>query len=249
MASRFFTLLLVFAFFGLSAQTDSARQSIKLLSANLGYGIEWPGGDLADRFGQSLSFNAGMEYAHTRKLSFGLDFNYIFGSKVKEDVFAPFRNENGLLIGLNGGPADFFIRERAAYLGLNVGKILVFTGDYSGLKLVVGGGLMYHKLRFVDDSRSIILGEGDYSKGFDRLTRGFSLKQELVYQHHSKDKAQHFNIGFYIIEGFTSPVRQVNFDTGLPDAKQSRTDLLYGLKFTWMLPLYKGNSGNTIKYY
>lgn len=244
-------IVLSLSFTSFSQKRDSTLKNITLFSANLGIGYDIPGGDLKNRFGQSLNFSAGFEYMKNSNMSYGVDFTYIYGDNVKEDVLAPYRTERGYVIGLTGYGADIFLRERGGYLGLNAGKW--FHGKKShGMKLVLGAGYMYHQIRMLDDSRTVILADDPYKKGYDRLTKGFALKQELVYQFHSSHKAMHFNIGFNITEGFTKQVREINFDTGTADTN-SRLDLLYGLKVMWQLPLYKSRTTSTgkgeIKYY
>ncbi len=242
-------MVLLICFQSAGAQKGSADVKLNILTLNLGYGAEWPGGDLAQRFGQSLSFHSGMEWVHKSKYSFGLDFSYFFGDKIKEDVFAPYRNENGLVQGINGVAADLFIRERGAYVGIQASSILFPTAKHSGFELSLGAGMLYHKLHFVDDSRSVFLAEKPYSTGLDRLTRGFALRQELAYQLHSEKKALHFHLGFYVTEAFTTQVRKFNFDTGLPASESTRNDLLYGVRLVWMLPLYKASTVPVIKYF
>jgi hypothetical protein len=241
------SLLLILTTFLLNAQSDSSAVKIKLFSANLGYGIDLPSGDLSKRFGQSLSFITGVEYLLDGTNSIGIDYVFNFGNKVKEDVFASFRNENGLLLGINGAPAISYYRQRGNYAGLNYSKLFKASNKTSGIKLSLGAGIMTHSIKVFDDSRSLVIAEAPYVKGFDRLTRGFALKQELVYQHHSKIKALHFNVGFNIMEGFTKQVRKVNFDNGQLNTA-SRLDLLFGIRLTWMIPLSKSIEG-TINYY
>ncbi len=228
-------------------QSDTSNVKISMVSANLGYGIDFPGGDLSERFGQSLSFISGIEYLINGKDGIGIDYIFNFGNKVKEDIFLGYRNENGYVIGIDGNPSILFLRQRGNYLGLNYSRIFKPSNKTSGLKLSLGAGILTHKIRVVDDSRNLVLAEDPYLKGFDRLTRGFALKQELVYQHHSRNKAFHFNVGFNIMEGFTKQLREVNFDTG-DRISTKRLDIIYGVRITWMIPLSKSIEG-VVNYY
>lgn len=241
--------VLLFFVHGLWGQKDTTVSKLNMLTLNLGYGIDWPGGDLTDRFGQSLSFHTGLDLIRKSSLTLGVDFSYHFGDKIREDVLAPYRNENGLVLGISGVAADLFIRERAAYIGLNAARIVYHTQENSGIELGLGAGLLYHKLHFVDDSRSVLLIEAPYGKGLDRLTRGFALKQEIAYQYHSAKSALHFQLGLYMTEAFTRQVREFNFDTGLPASTDRRLDLLYGFKLVWMLPLVKRSTVPSIRYF
>lgn len=248
MAKFFFFIACLFLFvFNANGQSDTNNVKISLLSANLGYGIDFPSGDLSKRFGQSLSFITGAEYLINGKDAIGLDYIFNFGNKVNEDIYAGFRNENGYIIGINGVPSILFLRQRGNYIGLNYSRIFKPSNKTSGVKLSLGAGYMTHMIRVVDDSRNLILAEEPYLKGFDRFTKGMALKQELVYQHHSKSKAFHFNIGFNIMEGFTSQLRKVNFDTG-ERISGNRLDITYGLRLTWMIPLSKSIEGS-VNYY
>jgi hypothetical protein len=230
---------------------DSTANLINMLSVNLGIGYDKPYRDLKSRYGNNLNFNTGIEYLHKSNYSYGIDFTYLYGDNVKEDVLAPYRTERGYIIGLTGYGADVFLRERGGYLGFNIGKWMHGKSNH-GLKIIFGAGILYHQIRILDDSRTLIIADAPYRKGFDRLTRGYALKQEVLYQFHSSQKSQHFNIGLTFTEGFTQQVREVNFDTGIKDQKK-RKDILIGLKATWQMPLYKSKSfgqvKNEIKYY
>jgi hypothetical protein len=186
-----------------------------------------------------------VEKTFNKGLSIASEYQLNFGSKVKEDVLAPYRNENGFVIGINGIGSNSFLRMRSNYLGLLIGQTLNNNGR--GLKINVGGGLFSHYIRIVDDSRNLAIADNPYRKGFDRLTNGIAAKQELLYEYHGQDNNYHFNVGFSIIEGFTSPVRSINFDTGMPSPSE-RLDILYGIKLLWMIPLIKGSSED-VKYY
>ena len=54
----------------------------------------------------------------------------------------------------------------------------------------------------------------------------------------SDNRLLNFYFGIEGYQAFTQSVRKLNYDTGLPDTKK-RLDMLYGLRFGWILPLYK----------
>ena len=54
----------------------------------------------------------------------------------------------------------------------------------------------------------------------------------------TESKRANFYIGLEFTQGFTSSVREINFDTGLPTDKSSRFDGLIGLKAAWILPFF-----------
>lgn len=101
--------------------------------------------------------------------------------------------------------------------------------------VMASGGILQHNIRFTDERNSVAQIRAGRSVGYDRLTRGFGLRQSIGYKHMSRDKRVNFEVLFDFIQGFTSEIRAVNFDTGLATIS-SRTDLLFGFRMKWNLP-------------
>lgn len=219
-----------------------------MLNFNFGYGIEWPEGDMKDRYGRNLKISIGVENITKSKFFYGVDFDYKFGGEVKEDIFATYRLDNGILLGSFGGPTEIVARERGMYLGIYGGKLFSRSEtNLSGLRLAGGIGILQHMLDFTDDTQSFEIVNGDYSKGYDRLTRGMALKLYSGYAWYSKDKRFNVNIGLEYTLGFTKSVREINFDTGLP-GNQNRKDHLIGLKIEILLPFFRASKEEVIYY-
>lgn len=87
----------------------------------------------------------------------------------------------------------------------------------------------------------------EYSKGYDRLSGGLLLRQSLGYTYLSKNRRINFRFSFEVMEAFTQNYRGFDYSTGTT-AKGRRTDLLYGFRFQWMLPIYTYASGDTYYY-
>lgn len=213
--------------------------NIGMTNLSFGYGIEFPFGDMKDRFGKNLKFTLGAERMTTSNWIFGLEFSYMFGDTVKEDVLSSLRLLNGEILGSDNAYADAFTRERGLFLGVNVGKIIPFRKkSRSGLRITAAAGLLTHYVRIQDEANSLPQLEGDYLKGYDRLTRGLAFRQFVGYQHVTENKRVNFYIGLEFTQGFTSNIRAVNFDTGLPASSSGRFDGLVGLKAAWILPFF-----------
>lgn len=206
---------------------------------SFGYGIEFPFADMADRFSSNLKFTLGGERITKNNWIYGIEFAFMFGDTVKEDPLSQLRLSNNELLGADNAYADVFQRERGAFLGINFGKILSFkAGSRSGLRITGAFGLFAHKIRIIDESRSLPQIEGDYLKGYDRLTRGFALREFIGYQHISEDKRINFYLGLEFTQGFTNHVRAIDFDSGLPPDPSTRFDGLVSLKAAWVLPFF-----------
>ena len=79
----------------------------------------------------------------------------------------------------------------------------------------------------------------DYKKGYDRLAGGLGISEFIGYTYLSNSKLINFYLGFEINQSWSKPKRDVNFDTGEPNPKLNRYDVLYGIKVGWIIPLFK----------
>ncbi len=219
-------------------EEEPEEERSKMLSFTIGYGYEIPGGDLKERYGNDLKFSLGAQYLNGKNYLFEADFNLMFSNNVKEDVVSNLRNQNGRIIGSNGGLTDVFLRQRGFFLGGVAGKLFTLPGSQSGIRLAGGLGVLSHNIRILDETGGVAQLNGDYLKGYDRLTRGFALRQQLGYEVHSLNGRINLNIMFEMTQAVTNSVRKYNFNSG-PVPEGGRLDLLYCLRATWMLPIIR----------
>jgi hypothetical protein len=229
--------LLVFAGFVVKAQKDSI---VALPIVGIHLSGQLPGGDLSQRFGPNLNVGGSFMYKTKKNWLLGIESNFMFGKNVKEDVLLQLKTANGSVIDNEGFPADLRVTERGFGIHATFGRVfkLLSLNHNSGLMVTVGAGYLQHKINLYDAQQRIAAIKGDLKFGYDRLTNGFSSSQFLGYMFLSENKLLNFYFGFEAYQGITKSVRKLNYDTGLPDTRQ-RIDLLYGLRFGWILPLYK----------
>lgn len=217
---------------------------------HIGYGYHVPGGDLGDRFGNSLSPAFGLDWMRAESNWFiGLRGALFFGQNVKEDVLAPLRTSEGGIIGNDRQFADVQLRQRAYFAGVHVGKLFGLSAQNprSGIRLTLGGGLFAHKIRIQDDpSRQVPQLSGAYKKGYDRLTAGPALRQSIGYQILSRNGRINLHLSFDCMQGFTRNQRAINFDTR-QKVRTHRLDVQFGVRAAWTLPFY-GGEGEAIYY-
>lgn len=228
----FLTTMLCAPIFGQSVE--------KALLFNIKYGIHIPGGDLSDRFGTNFMIGLDAEYYHGgMDLFFGLQGNFIFSDRVKEDVLAPIRTSEGELIGRDQSFAFVDLRQRGIVLGGHVGKLFSIweNGHKIGLRLSLGGGVMMHRIALKDENETANQVAGEYGKGYNRKTAGAYLNQFVGFQMFSADRRINFRAGFIFHQGFTDSVRSVNLDTKKKGA-QNRLDLFHGFEVGWILPIF-----------
>ncbi|MBK8855404.1 MAG: hypothetical protein IPN10_15225 [Saprospiraceae bacterium] len=247
---QFYLLFFVYIFNGSFLFAQEASEKVNdgdILSAGIAYGINFPGGDLKDRYGENLHFSVFGKHITKANFLYGIDFTFMFGNDVKEDVLKNFRTPEGFYLGSGGLGTDVFLRQRGLTLTAMTGKIFPLkAGNRSGIKAAIGAGILQHNIRFLDDNNAIAQLGGDLRRGYDRMSRGFTLRQELGYVILSKNRRLNFDFSFVFFQGFTKEIRPVNFDTGLP-SNASRLDLGFGLQLAWILPFYI-NSSETVYY-
>jgi hypothetical protein len=139
---------------------------------------------------------------------------------------------------------------RGFYAGLHIGKLfsIGLSNPRSGIRLGLGAGLLQHKIRIQDDPfKSVPQLSGEYKKGYDRLTNGFTITETVGYQVLSKNRRINLFAGFEFTQAFTQNRRDYNFDTMEKD-ENPRLDLLSGFRVSWILPFYFGKEADEIYY-
>lgn len=205
---------------------------------HLAGGAQWPGGDLAERFGPNGALSLGLEYLTANNWIAGAEGQFLFGSTVKDDPLAILRTPEGDIIGNDRNLADVLLRERGLYVGAHVGRLFTFGRDArSGLRATFGAGWLQHKIRIQDDTRSVTQLTGDYQKGYDRLTGGLALQQFLGWQNLAPDRLANWIFGFEFSQGFTQSRRDWDF-TEMRRLDGRRLDLRFGVRASWTLPFY-----------
>ncbi|MES2763945.1 MAG: hypothetical protein V4677_17140 [Bacteroidota bacterium] len=231
--------------FCLMLQSQTKAQSVKdscfrILMVGFHFSGQLPKYDLEKRFGPNLSAGASFTWKTKHNILFSVEGSYFFGNRVREDVVASMRNENGAIIDNEGYPADLRLTERGWNIYGNVGYMFSKLGNNpnSGLFVTAGAGWMQHKVNLYDANKKVAAVHGDLKKGYDRLTGGFGLTQFVGYKYISNNRLANCYFGFEFYEGFTQSLRGFNYDTGQEDT-QKRFDMLMGFRFGWILPLYK----------
>lgn len=231
------TVILLFIACFSKAQIDSAI-TVPLLGINIGGYL--PFADMAQRFGPVLKTGGSFMVKTHKNWIFGGEFSYMFGRNVKEDVTTQLTNADGFVTDNEGFPADLRVTERVMSMHLTAGRIfkLASANPNSGLMLTVGAGYLEHKINLYDQQRKIAAITEERKNGLDRLSNGFCISQFIGYLFLSENRLLNFYGGIECYQAFTTSVRKVNYDTGLPDTRK-RLDVLAGFKFGWILPLYK----------
>jgi hypothetical protein len=213
---RLFTLFCFLVIYGnLSAQKEDPT-----LFLTIQYGGQLPALDFKNRFGTSLRPAAVLSYQLPRKLNVWSATGFFqFGTLVKEDVFSNLLTPDGYLIGNDKNPAAIQLRQRAWFIGFGKGWRFKERSNFLNRFLIdVHGGFFQHKIRIQEDpARLVPQINGEYKKGYDRLSNGTGININMSYNPTANPTFTRFVVGLDLFAAHTINRRPVNFNTGFPD--------------------------------
>lgn len=207
------------------------------------YGGNWPGGDLAERYGFFNHLGAMAGYKTSRNWVLGVDGNFMFGNRIRmTNLFDNLTDSYGNITDMNGDIGKILLFSRGFNVNLMVGKVIpVFSpNENSGLLIQGGVGYLQHKLRIESNDQVIPSLELKYKKGYDRFTSGINFHEFIGYSFMANQGIVNFYGGFYMQQGLTYNRREIFFDR--PDEevpKNQRLDLQFGFRVGWFVPVYK----------
>lgn len=231
-----------------AGQTRHVKKGF-ILNANGDFDV--PGGDLAKRFGYSYRFGPALLYKTEANWMFGAKVDFISGGIVKQDsLMINIRDKYSTqstnlyeLIDNNGNRVGIPVYERGYAIGLEAGKILKLSDERpdNGILLMTTGGFIQHKIYIWDKNKNVSQLQGDYIKGYDRLTNGLFLEQYAGYIYFAKNGLLNFTLGLDALFGFTQGRRDYLYDVMRPD-NQQRLDILFGVRGGWFIPIFRKKS-------
>jgi len=255
---RIFTLLLLLAVISASAQDKDklfgSGEAPKpkagfILAANGDFDI--PAGDIAKEFGLSYRVGPGILYKTSSNWLFGAKCDFILGDVVKQDslminIRDKYSTDNTHVyefINNNGEREGVPVYERGYMIALQAGKIIPLGKKHpdNGLELLTSAGFIQYKIDIYNDNKDIPELQGNYLKGYDRLTNGAFVEEYAGYIYFAKNRLLNFTIGVDLMVGFTQDRRSFLYDVMRTDNAQ-RTDFLFGIRGGWFIPIFKRKS-------
>ncbi len=223
---------------------------VRAIYINFSGAYQIPQGDMKVRYGENSNIGVQVEWitAHTN-LIFGLDGRFLYGTKVKEDIESLFLYK-GVMLGTDQTATALYKKERGFLYGAHFGKLFALNhakNPRSGIRATLGIGLLRHWIKITDEFNSANQFQGDYLKGYDRLTAGLAITPFLGYQYTSLSRYLNVMVGVEYTAGFTKSQRSWDYDLFQADTAKRRDGLL-GFKFSFSLPLYIGDSKTDVPY-
>lgn len=218
--------------------------------ANFAY--QFPFGTLRETFKANMNIGFDVTLKSSSNWTYSFDFNYLFGSKVRNQAGIlgdDMLTSHGDLIDGNGMIATIYLEGRYWNLSLGLGKIIPF-GKWrnSGLWLRLNGGYFEHKVRINDVDNQVPQLSGDYKKGYDQRAGGFCLTQFVGYVFMRKVRVASFYAGLEVSEIWTKSNRNYSFLLMGKD-NSKKFSVLFGPKIGWVIPLYEKRKIQTLYRY
>ncbi len=237
----FFVLILITSSFA-SAQMSRSKDTITSVSMmEIHYSFLAPGGDMKTRFGNTISLGIGFQRKTLKNYLWGVEVNYLSGADVKEKyILDSLKTYRGQFISTEGRYGDVRVFERGFSFYGNIGKIFPVFGSNknSGIMVLTGIGFLQHKIHIEVLEENVPALNGEYRKGYDRLSNGLSIHQFIGYSYMQPKLRYCFNVGLDFSQSFTESRRDWDFfEQRKLDEK--RKDYLNGIKFSLVIPLAK----------
>lgn len=223
------------------SQFSFIDSSINFFAFHSEFGYQFPGGDLKKRYGANYMIGGGSIYKFKNNWLIGGEINYLFGPNLRETgILDSLKTSKGYLIDGNGGQAEIYVSERGFNFFGKLGKTFPCFGSNknSGIIVSLGAGFLQHNIRLDSPQNITPQISEEYEKGYDRLTNGFSIQEFIGFQYFGKYRLISFNIGIEFIQAWTQSRRSFDYDLRRRDT-QKRFDTLTGVRFTWLIPLYR----------
>jgi len=238
----FFVLVSYFLLFVSVSRAQNVKDSSLFFPmVKFSYAFQLPGGNLEKRFGYNSNVDLNFSIKTKKNLIFGASGSFFFGDQIKENgILDSLKTSTGFIINQNGNPATVRLFERGFTAALHIGKIFsVFSPNKnSGILAYAGPVFIRHKIKIDDIGNQSPQLVDSYRKGYDRLTAGFGAHEFIGYIYFSNKRMLNCFFGFEFTQAFTKSQRSYDYDLMKADTEK-RTDLLYGIRVGWILPLYK----------
>lgn len=211
-----------------------------------GYGYQVGLGEFSKRYGGHGVLTIGIVH-HMKSLEFGIDIQYLFGSIVKEDVLKNLRTPEGHFLGIDHTLAEVNLKMRGVQWQFIVQKELSMTKSPHHVLIGIRPSWISHWIRFDNPGNNFEPIQGNYRYGYDRLHSGLGISEVLGYRYRSNSGLINFEILWQNSQAITQLKRNSQLDKpGFVFPRQ--TDILSGISFQWILPIFRKRDPNTLFY-
>lgn len=227
-----------------------APGSGSFLLLRVGGGFYLTGADLAKGFPQFASLPVGLYYKSSSNITLGINHMPFWGNKVKyNNLFGDVIGPSGEILDQNGFPTIIRYYMRGNSTTFTAGKLFGGKPGKPGqFEVALGAGFMQHYVKMQFDAGRTPQLEGEYTKGYDRLTNGLQLVQHFRWHYLNPETISLF-AGLDVSQGFTKNRRSWNFSDYGPD-NSLHFDFYTGISAGIIIPLsLKSQAQDNPKYF
>jgi hypothetical protein len=203
-----------------------------------GGGFYAAAGDLAKRFPHFAGIPVGTYYKSKSDWTVGIDWSPFLGNRVQTaGLFGDILGPSGELIDQNGYATIVRYYMRGYTFTGRVGKLIALDkgNRFGKIEIAAGAGFMQHRIKMRFDARLSPQLESDYRYGYDRMTNGLQLVQNVRW-HYLNPETLSFFIGLDFGQGFTQNRRNWNFSEYRQDDDR-RIDSYFGFSAGILIPI------------
>lgn len=214
------------------------------------YQFQIPGGDMKERFGSNSNIGGSFHLKNKHNVFYEFSGGFIFSKNVNDlSLVDGISTPEGVIFDVDGRSATLALFERGFHLGLGVGYVssLLAKNEHSGIYAKIGTIFLQHKIRLEHQNHDIPSLDKDYSKGYDKLSNGMGLEEEIGYYYTDPKNLLNFRIALNYVHTTTAGRRSYNFDEKQAD-NSSRKDNLLGFKVSFAIPLTGRKADNYYLY-
>ncbi|MDR1793350.1 MAG: hypothetical protein LBR36_07930 [Bacteroidales bacterium] len=253
---RYLFIAILFLFVSQNAVSQTEIKPVKAVDSTMklsiflapNYTYNFALADLKKDFGNNMSLGVDLCLKLPKNWTLDFGFKYFFEGSVDSSLSnATFKNRitsNGFFINGNGEETnEISLDFRGINFNLTAGKVFPVSKRFlnSGIWLRLGLGVTQHYLHIKNPENLVKALEGNYLKGYDHLTAGFTLNQFVGYLHLMQRSVLCFYAGVEFSEIFGR--RQREYDFALMGKDTSKPfEVMIGIKVGWIIPLYRKTS-------
>lgn len=222
------------------AQNASDHSNNRIVLPQVSVSAQKPFGDLENRFGKNAAICPSVLWKFKNNFMLGIGGAWIFGNTVKnKNLFDNIIGPSGQIIDNNGNFSVVEVNQRGFYSTINFGylwKTLLHhknAGFYSSL----GFGYLQHKINIQAPEATVPQLNGEYLKGYDRLTGGTAIRMLHGLLFISNNRRVNFTVSLETIYAHTKNMRSYHFQP-YGSEKSPRKDILFGGQMGIVLPIF-----------
>ncbi len=260
MRKTVFTFVLALAAVSTFAQTprNIAKEAIPVSMFQVTYAAQFPALDTKSDYGFTNTIGGSFIHKTQGNWLFTGNGNFIFGNKIKGSridlLGESITTLYGEVIGGGGIPTSLAFFQRGLHFQAEVGKLFPLAPNpNSGIFVQLGAGYLWNRLRIdyqIETQNPPLPLMDDYQYGYDKMRGGFALHAEAGYLILSNTRVYNLSVSLEATYARTKSLRDYDFrvfydENGEPhimgynDKSHRFNDFYYGIRVSWMIPVYQ----------